>query len=214
MIMLILETFLLMFLAAALGVAIGRLLGEAYGGDEPTDRPWLRDLAPLPGQPQLPSAPTLLPDEERRRLTAAAIEPMPAVAVAPVERVPAPVVVEAAADAVPLVGDDAAKAEAADAVGARPSGTVAPARGAADDLRRIKGIGRQNEARLNTLGVWNFDQIAAWTPENVRWIGSFLAFAGRIEREDWVGQAKVLAAGGTTEFAARVDAGEVPTSSA
>ena len=109
---------------------------------------------------------------------------------------------------------DAGRAAEADAHGTRPLGLAAPRDGRADDLKRIRGIGRQNEARLNGLGVWHFDQIAAWTPENVRWAGSFLAFQGRIEREDWVGQAKILTSGGTTEFAARVDAGEVPTSSA
>lgn len=95
--------------------------------------------------------------------------------------------------------------------GARPTGLAAP-RGQADDLKRIRGIGPQNEGRLHGLGVWHFDQIAAWTPENVEWVGSYLAFPGRIDREEWVAQAKVLAEGHETEFSKRVDAGDVPTS--
>jgi predicted flap endonuclease-1-like 5' DNA nuclease len=221
--MLVLETFILMFLSAALGLALGRLLGAAYGSDEPTDRPWLRDYAVRPATPALPPAPALLSDAERARLAVVEATPAPAVAapaivaapVAPVvEAPPAPAVVtEPAPVAAPALStEDTAKAVEADAHGARPAGLLAPRDGKADDLKRIKGIGRQNEARLNALGVWHFDQIAGWTPDNVKWAGSFLAFVGRIEREDWVGQAKVLAAGGSTEFAARVDAGEVPTS--
>jgi predicted flap endonuclease-1-like 5' DNA nuclease len=100
----------------------------------------------------------------------------------------------------------------ADIPGRRPSGLVAAKAAGPDDLKQIKGIGRQNEDRLQALGIWHFEQIAAWTPENAEWVGSYLAFPGRIEREDWVGQAKTLAAGGDTEFAKRVRAGQVETS--
>jgi predicted flap endonuclease-1-like 5' DNA nuclease len=106
-----------------------------------------------------------------------------------------------------------ALAETAEALpGERPAALTEARGGEADDLKLIKGIGRQNEGRLHGLGIWHFDQIAAWTPENVEWVGSYLAFPGRIEREDWVGQAKLLAAGGSTEFADRARAGLVETS--
>lgn len=97
--------------------------------------------------------------------------------------------------------------------GARPLGLAAPRNGAPDDLKKIKGIGRQNEERLHGLGIWHFDQIAAWTAENVKWIGSYLAFPGRIDRERWIDQASALSRGELTEFARRVEAGDVPTSS-
>jgi predicted flap endonuclease-1-like 5' DNA nuclease len=76
--------------------------------------------------------------------------------------------------------------------GKRPAG-LSRARGAADDLKLIKGIGPQNEERLHALGIWHFSQIAAWTPENVEWVGTYLAFPGRIEREEWLAQAAALA---------------------
>lgn len=105
------------------------------------------------------------------------------------------------------------KVEDEDAIpGQRPAGLVAARAETPDDLKLIKGIGRQNEGRLHGLGIWHFDQIAAWTPENVEWVGGYLAFPGRIEREDWVGQAKALAAGVETEFARRAKAGEVASS--
>lgn len=81
-----------------------------------------------------------------------------------------------------------------------------------DDLKRIKGIGPKNEDALNELGVFTFTQIAAWTPSNVDWIEDHLSFPGRIEREDWITQARTLAAGHNTTFSKRVDAGDVPSS--
>jgi predicted flap endonuclease-1-like 5' DNA nuclease len=87
------------------------------------------------------------------------------------------------------------------------------ARGAgADDLKLIKGIGNQNEARLHALGVWHFDQISGWSVENVKWVGSYLAFPGRIDREQWIAQARDLAAGRKGEFARRAEAGLVKSS--
>ena len=95
----------------------------------------------------------------------------------------------------------------------KPAGLLSPRESRADDLKRIRGIGKQNETRLHGLGIWHFDQIAAWSAKEVQWVGHFLAFPGRIEREDWVAQAKVLATGAETEFSKRVDKGEVATSS-
>jgi predicted flap endonuclease-1-like 5' DNA nuclease len=81
--------------------------------------------------------------------------------------------------------------------GRRPHG-LARAIGQADNLKRIRGIGPQNEGRLHKLGIWHFSQIAAWSDENVKWVGSYLAFSGRITREKWVAQARELAAGKDT----------------
>lgn len=113
---------------------------------------------------------------------------------------------DGAAPSLPVIENEAALP------GRRPDALVAAREAKPDDLKLIKGIGRQNEGRLHGLGIWHFAQIAGWTPENVEWVGGYLAFPGRIEREDWVGQAKQLAAGGTTEFADRARAGLVETS--
>ncbi|HRJ69139.1 MAG TPA: cell envelope biogenesis protein TolA, partial [Beijerinckiaceae bacterium] len=96
--------------------------------------------------------------------------------------------------------------------GRKPKTFAAPRGGTADDLKRIRGIGKQNEGRLHALGIWHFDQIAAWVKDEIEWVGSYLAFPGRIEREEWVSQAKVLATGSETEFSRRVARGEVATS--
>ena len=87
-----------------------------------------------------------------------------------------------------------------------------PRGGKADNLCRIKGIGFVIEEKLHNLGVYHFDQIASWGEKEIEWVDKHLAFSGRILREDWVGQAKKLAAGEDTEFSKRVDKGEVSTS--
>jgi predicted flap endonuclease-1-like 5' DNA nuclease len=81
-----------------------------------------------------------------------------------------------------------------------------------DDLKRIRGIGRVNEAKLNEMGITTFAQIAAWGPAEEERYGDLLEFEGRVEREEWVAQAKILASGKDTEFSQRVDRGEVETS--
>ena len=78
-----------------------------------------------------------------------------------------------------------------------------------DDLKRIKGVGNVIEKTLNELGIFNFAQIAAWNQSHVLWIENYVAFPGRVKREEWVAQAKTLDSGGTTEFAKRVDSGEL-----
>ena len=81
-----------------------------------------------------------------------------------------------------------------DLSGRQPKGLKSPRGGKADDLKKIKGIGKVNEGRLNSFGIWHFDQIAGWGDEEAEWVDNFLTFPGRIGREDWIGQAKKLAA--------------------
>lgn len=82
----------------------------------------------------------------------------------------------------------------------RPAGLAAPRNGVPDNLQRIRGIGKRNEELLNSLGIYHFGQIAAWTPGEVRWVGAYLAFPERVERDDWIGQATILATGGDTGY--------------
>jgi NADH-quinone oxidoreductase subunit E len=92
---------------------------------------------------------------------------------------------------------DATPHQKADAVGSRPLALDAPREGGPDDLQRIKGVGPVNEKHLHELGVFHFDQIAAWVRSEIRWVGTYLSFPGRIDREQWVVQAAKLAAGGS-----------------
>ncbi|MER8980736.1 ATP-binding cassette domain-containing protein [Mesorhizobium sp. M0491] len=91
---------------------------------------------------------------------------------------------------------------------------AAPRGGKADNLTRIKGIGTVNEKKLNDHGIFHFDQIGAWKKADVEAAEAYLAFDGRIAREEWVKQARLLGQGKDTEFSRRVDAGKVATSHA
>ena len=73
-----------------------------------------------------------------------------------------------------------------------------------DDLKLIRGIGVLIEKKLNAIGVRRFDQIAHWTAQDIARVSDGLDFKDRIEREDWVGQARILASGGRTEFSDRL----------
>ena len=65
--------------------------------------------------------------------------------------------------------------------------------GKADDLKKITGIGPVLEAKLKDLGVTKYEQIANFSDEDLEKIDQALNFKGRIQRDDWVGQARSLA---------------------
>jgi NADH-quinone oxidoreductase subunit E len=84
---------------------------------------------------------------------------------------------------------------------ARPKGIAAPRGGSPDKLQRISGVGPKIELTLHRLGIFHFDQIAEWTSEQGQWVDDHLKFKGRIVREEWIKQAKLLANGKEEEFA-------------
>lgn len=121
---------------------------------------------------------------------------------------------------VPLLTPWVRKAAAADVVAKKPETkkrdtkpaepqTVAEAEpeilsaardGGADDLKLIKGVGPKLEGVLNDLGFYHYDQIENWTAEQITWVDNRLKFKGRIARDNWTEQARILASGGETAF--------------
>jgi NADH-quinone oxidoreductase subunit E len=88
--------------------------------------------------------------------------------------------------------------------GAKPAGLAAPRDGQADDLKTIEGIGPALEKLCNELGIWHFDQIAAWGNAETAWMDANLkGFKGRVTRDKWVAQAKLIGSVGTEEFLRR-----------
>jgi len=77
--------------------------------------------------------------------------------------------------------------------GSAPALLDAPRDGKPDDLKKIGGVGPKIAALLNEAGVFHFDQIAGWGPDEIAWMDTKLKFKGRIERENWIAQAKTLA---------------------
>jgi predicted flap endonuclease-1-like 5' DNA nuclease len=65
--------------------------------------------------------------------------------------------------------------------------------GPADDLKRIAGVGPGIERKLNETGIYHFRQIAMLSEANVTWLDQHLQLRGRIERQDWIVQARELA---------------------
>ena len=59
-----------------------------------------------------------------------------------------------------------------------------------DNLSLIKGIGPKVEDKLNKLGIYHFEQIASWDTEQQAWIDMKILFPKKVEREEWVKQAK------------------------
>ena len=95
-----------------------------------------------------------------------------------------------------------AKQNLAEATGVakRPKGLAAARDGKADKLQRISGVGPKLDKTLNSLGYFHFDQIASWNPDEVQWVDEHLRFQGRINRDEWLAQAKLLADGNEKKF--------------
>lgn len=150
-----------------------------------------------------------LPAPNERILTTPPVPsaPMPSAsapkAVAPKAPAPAATPAPAAAKAAPKKAPAAKKAAPAQAKAApatsgddRPALMLdAPAGGKADDLKKITGVGPKLEQTLNDLGIYHYDQVAKLKKKDIAWVDERLRFKGRIERDDWVGQAKALAKG-------------------
>ena len=75
-----------------------------------------------------------------------------------------------------------------------------------DDLKKIKGVGPKLGKLLNELGISNYQQIAGWQQKDIDSVNAKLSFSGKIDREDWVTQAKCLSR--VTELAERYQKGE------
>ncbi len=65
-------------------------------------------------------------------------------------------------------------------------------RGAPDDLTKLTGVGPQLEKKLNDAGIYHYWQLAAMKPEDVTKVDTDLKLHGRIDRDNWVSQARTL----------------------
>ncbi len=89
---------------------------------------------------------------------------------------------------------DAPKADAPKAEAVKKEAPKAEAKKAAttegDDLSKISGVGPVIVGKLNALGITTFQQIADFTADDIERIDGELNFKGRIDRDEWVKQAK------------------------
>ncbi|MEP1963828.1 NADH-quinone oxidoreductase subunit E [Tateyamaria sp.] len=92
----------------------------------------------------------------------------------------------------------------AEGPGTKPATLDAARDGGADNLKMIKGVGPKLESLLHRLGFFHFDQVAAWTADEIAWVDQNLeGFKGRVSRDNWVAQAGPLSRGEETEFSQR-----------
>lgn len=77
--------------------------------------------------------------------------------------------------------------------GVKPPVLAAARNGAPDDLTLIDSVSQLQQGTLNALGVFHFDQIAAWSRDHVAWVDGYLRLQGRIDDEEWIEQAQALA---------------------
>lgn len=121
---------------------------------------------------------------------------------APVDTVVPEAPVTPVAAATPVEAPAPASAPAPQPIPVSPSVTAAPA--AADDLLRMKGVGPKLNALLIELGVTSYAQIAGWSDADIAAVDARLGnFKGRPVRDQWIDQAKYLAAGDFAGFEAK-----------
>jgi predicted flap endonuclease-1-like 5' DNA nuclease len=123
-----------------------------------------------------------------QRLTEARAAPAVAEALAPVAELESEGEIDALAEPEPTPPPPTVRPR-----GAKPPVLGSPRDGAPDDLTLIDGVSLMQQSTLYSVGVFHFDQIAAWTPENVAWVDQYLRLGGRIDEEEWVEQAELLA---------------------
>ena len=122
---------------------------------------------------------------------------------APVAAKPEKVAKPAKAAVADLPVVDAAAVAAAGA-GKQPKGLKAARGGKADDLQVIEGIGPVLEKLCHSLGIFHFDQIAGWQAAEVAWMDANLkGFRGRVSRDKWMSQARIIGTEGVAAFLER-----------
>lgn len=120
---------------------------------------------------------------------------------APVAPVAAAAVAEAAPEPAPVAAVEVAPAAEGEQ---KPAGLAGPRGGKADDLKVIEGVGPAMEKLLHEHGIYHLDQIAGWGPAEVAWMdGNLKGFKGRVSRDKWVAQAKLIGEVGMAEFLRR-----------
>lgn len=165
----------------------------------PVIQPQAAVAAPVPVGPDAGAA------EPTHRAKRAAAKPKARAAINPKAEAKPKAEPKAKASAKPKA-EKAAKAKQATA-GTAPAGPLRlmdPRAGGADDLKEIEGIGPALEKLVNSLGFYHFDQVAGWSEADIALIDAEMkTFKGRIARDKWVEQARIIVTDGLEAFRER-----------
>lgn len=198
-----------LLIALLIGLATAWWIWGAHVADddeEPQEEAEYTAYTAVPPQPAL-NSPALTNDAPDGYVTTAAV-PAETVdgyhAIAPELSTPDMSDAEPAGDEPAAIAESGIDTAPAALVTPHAGPRITPAQGAPDDLTLLKGVGPKLNDILNGLGVTRFDQIAQWTAADIAEVDPYLEpFSGRIEREEWVEQARLLAAGDLAAYEAR-----------
>ncbi len=126
--------------------------------------------------------------------TQTAVQPTPA---SPPHAAHVPSSTAPANNAANLAAENAVRLARGDSASEASGGYAAELQHAADaddELEQIDGIGPVVAAQLQAIGIKGIADIAVWSREDAARVGAKLAIEGRIEHEDWIGQARALIA--------------------
>lgn len=173
------------------GTQIDRVFSAPFGGLTSLNEPEAKAKATRGKPAAAATEGASVPPSNAGRPETSAIETSPAI------RSPADGNVEKPAAA---IEDDVTPAAAGPALDDpnRPKGIDKPE--TSDDLKLISGVGPKIEGILHGLGIYTYAQVAGWQQNERNWVDAYLNFKGRIDRDDWVRQAKALADGGEAEY--------------
>ena len=195
------------FIGVGIFLLVGLILGM-YWGSAAAPAPMSAVAKPVmpaaTAAPAMPATTTAAPVMAEAAPAAFMTAPM-------ADLVPAPAKAARVAQpktAKPVVTKVAAKPAAPKVAKAKkPDGPVrlsAPRKGKADDLKEIEGIGPALEKLCNSLGFYHFDQIAGWSDADVAWVDANMkTFKGRIVRDKWIAQSKIILSEGLEAFRVR-----------
>ena len=178
---------------------LGQEADETPAAERPEAAPAAAQMQPLMSAVSTPDAVVAAEPVKLAEMDAAPAAPK--AEAAPKTKAPAKTKAASAAKPEPKA-KAAAKPKAKKADG--PERLTAPRKGKADDLKEIEGIGPALEKLCNELGFWHFDQIANWSDADVSWVDANMKnFKGRIVRDKWVAQAKLIVSEGLEAFRIR-----------
>lgn len=198
------------FFAAVITGVAGLVIGMPWGAADRIPKPDV-DADDAHAAAPMPVAASVAPMAEAAPLMAAPMvssavvtEPAAPVAAKAPAAAPAPKAEAKPKAAAKPKAEPAPAPAAAPEGGSKPKGLKAARKGVADDLKVIEGIGPAMEKLLNEGGIFHIDQIAAWGPAEVEWMdGNLKGFKGRVTRDKWVAQAKLIGEVGLEEFLRR-----------
>jgi predicted flap endonuclease-1-like 5' DNA nuclease len=183
------ELFPAAALSAVVAGAAGLVLGMPWGAGTTGPMPTTHPAKTIAAQPAASVA------ETAASVAEAVAQPVAFVSAPPRAAKPKPA-------PKPKAGKAAAKPKAAKPAG--PERLKAPRKGTADDLKEIEGVGPAMEKLVNSLGFYHFDQIAGWSDADVALVDAEMkTFKGRIARDKWVAQAKIIVTEGLEAFRER-----------